>query len=173
MFWHCCSIFQQYLPFSFQNTNCWSVLTNYRLESFMPLVENNCSLYFCQHCTMANRKGWRTDLCVCISSSPLLLLHFIYSLRFSNNLQLWGKKATASSKTFFQNTEPTAWDWPAQGLCRPSAMASGADKSLAWKIAIFSHFLQSHPWSSFECSMCSNCVYDLVPARQSEQQGVR
>ena len=129
--------------------------------------------------TMVNSEGCKTDLYIFISWSPLLLSHFVYSLRYKHNSsQLWDQKATASSKTFFQNMEVTTWDWhaptccPVQLLSRPSAMASGVDNCLAWKMAI-SHILLSLPWNSFEYSMCINCVYDFMPARQSEQQGVR
>lgn len=59
---------------------------------------------------MVNRKGCKTDLYVFISSSPLLFLHFIHSLRCKHNSsQLGGQKATASSKTFLQNTEMPSW----------------------------------------------------------------
>lgn len=47
-------------------------------------------------------------------------------------------------------------------LCRPPAMALGANKPLAWETAT-AHFLLSHPQNSFEYSMGSKCVDVSVP----------
>lgn len=94
-------------------------------------------------CTMANRKGCKTDLCIFLSPDPLLFLHF--SLLFdiwAEQFPALGPRSLWQLQDFLPKHRGDSWDPHVPTCCIVQWLGRSSSKALgaAWEMAK-SHFL--------------------------------